>query len=162
MVDVKTLHIGSHVRLKEPYVIPYVIPYADGCKAITKIIRVSTLTERKIVFYPLTRNCEKKLRYVLAEEVDPIPITEELLKEMGFAKVFGSEIVMPTYFKLMLCGKYPIEVTYWGDETNSKGKEWVVHVDNPDCSSIGGVEVQYLHELESFVYLCTGEELIKE
>lgn len=157
MVDTKTLRIGSHVRLKEPFV----IPYADGCKAITKIIKVSTLTEKKIGFYPLTMGCEKKLHYVLAKEVDPIPITEELLKELGFIREYDALIKRP-FLKLRFCDKYPIKVTYWGEWTNSKGKKWVAHVDNPDCDSIGGVDVQYLHELESFVCLCTGEELIEE
>lgn len=157
MVDTKTLRIGSHVILKEPYV----IPYSDGCKAITKIIKVSTLTENKIGFYPLIRGGEKKLHYVLAKEVDPIPITEELLKELGFIGKY-EELIRRPFYKLWLCDMYPIELTYWGEETNSKAKEWVLHVDNPDCCSIGGMELQYLHELESFVYLCTWKELIEE
>lgn len=158
MVDINTLSIGIHVRLKEPYVIPYI----DGCKAITEIIKVSTLTERKIGFFPLARCGEKKLHYVLAEKVEPIPITEEILKELGFVNVFGSGIGMPSYFKLMLRDKYPIEVTYWGEKTNIKGKEWTALVDNPDGTTLGDMDAQYLHELESFVYLCTGKELIEE
>lgn len=157
MVDVKALHIGSHLRLKEPFVIPYL----DGGTAVTEIIKANILTKSKIGFFPLSRyRGMETLHYVLVEEVDPIPITEELLKELGFIIEYEAVIKKP-FFKLWLCDKYPIEITYWGEETNSKGKEWVVHVDNPDCSSIGGVDVQYLHELESFVYLCTGEELIR-
>ena len=84
-----------------------------------------------------------------ASEFDPIPITEELLTELGFEKCHrtpnGFEVAYDyidkeshTLMEVAKCKNIP---------------EWRVQ-----C--VGWTLVRYLHELEAFVYLTTKQRLI--
>ncbi len=144
MIDIRQLHIGAHIEF------------------YGKRIRIDALSNGEEDALIQTKDAIDGIwKAQLARKFDPIPITEELLKELGFEQFFEDVVPNFHYWKIILNG-YPIEITYWGEERNSKGKEWSVHIDNEDCVGIGGMDVQYLHELENFVFLCTGEELIEE
>lgn len=125
-VDVKTLRIGSHILV-------------DG-----KRERVRGLDEDDglIVRFPA--------EYVMANEVEPIPITAELLKELGFVNTSSTRRI--TYTK---------ESEYedsWIEFKNLKGR-WDLFVSNNNLD--GRTPVRYLHEAEAFLAL-HGVELIKE
>lgn len=123
MIDINTLHIGSHVLIggerREVFGL--------GCG------RVSYLP------HPVSSISES----VLAEEVEPIPITEELLRELGLLK-------MEEHGSVSVWMNRNIRIDIIGERMTA-----MVGI---DCIS----PVRYLHELEAFLYLTTKTELIKE
>ena len=131
MIDINTLHIGSHVLIdgqrREIFGL--------GCG------RVSYLP------HPLSSVAES----VLADSVEPIPITEELLTELGFINTSSTRRIVYT--------KGCEYDGLWVEVRNLKDR-WEVFVSNNDWD--GRMAVRYLHELEAFLYLTTKTELIKE
>lgn len=127
MIDPKELHIGSHILY-------------NG-----KRERVRGLDEDNglIIRFPA--------EYVLANEVESIPITEELLKELGFGNTSSTRRIV--YTKGCEYDGLLVEVRNLKDQ-------WEVFVSNNDWD--GRMAVRYLHELEAFLYLTTKTELIKE
>lgn len=127
MIDINTLHIGSHILY-------------NG-----KRERVRGLDEDNglIIRFPA--------EYVLANEVESIPITEELLKELGFVNTSSTRRIVYT--------KGCEYDGLWVEVRNLKDR-WEVFVSNNDWD--GRIVVRYLHELEQFLYLTTKTELIKE
>ena len=119
-IDINTLHIGSHVLY-------------NG-----KRERVRGLDEDNglIIRFPA--------EYVLASDVEPIPIPPELLTELGFeiAEEFGAFTVWK---------KDKLIVKIIGE------RKVVAFIDK-----MHSLEIRYLHELEAFLYLTTKTELIKE
>lgn len=123
-VDIKQLRIGSHILV-------------NG-----KRERVRGLDEDNglIVRFPA--------EYVMANEVEPIPITAELLVELGFRKEDG-------FMRL------------WSKDNNGRFSyiefstvrdKWRLYASGTDgCNTV----VRYLHEAESFLSL-HNNELIKE
>lgn len=115
-IDVKTLRIGSHILV-------------DG-----KRERVRGLDEDNglIVRFPA--------EYVLASEVEPIPISPELLKELGL------NVISPGCFEHWFLGNFDLthntDSCYWDYE--------------------GDIRVEFLHELEDLYYLKYGVELIPD
>lgn len=65
MIDIRTLHIGSHVSV-------------DG-----KYVRICGITKRKVGYHATEKPCEH-LQYARLNEVKPILLTIELLTELGF------------------------------------------------------------------------------
>ena len=115
-VDVKTLRIGSHVLV-------------NG-----KRERVRGLDEDNglIVRFPA--------EYVMANEVEPISITPDLLKELGFK------------YKREGCWEH-----WWKDgfdlQHRDESEYWHFH---------GEIGLEYLHEIEALYYMIYGVELIKK
>lgn len=90
--------------------------------------------------------------------LDPIPITEELLVKNGFEK------------KLLIDGneKYDDWVEFEKDFdkfflslrhcSNSIERDWYVHIDNDYRCGVGGMDVEYVHQLQN-VCRVAGYEL---
>lgn len=125
-VNVKQLRIGSHILV-------------NG-----KRERVRGLDEDNglIIRFPA--------EYVNANDVEPIPITAELLKELGFVNTSSSRRI--TYTK---GSEYEDS---WIEFKNLKGR-WEIFVSKDNWD--GRTVVRYLHEAEAFLALY-GVELIKE
>lgn len=119
MIDIKTLHIGSHVCV-------------GG-----KRVRICGITKRKIGYHATGKPCEH-LRYARLDEIEPIPITPELLKELGFAYRDNS------YWERWFIGDFTIE-----------RKEHSPYFDYDD-----NIRLEYLHELENLYYMIYNKELI--
>lgn len=126
MIDVKTLRIGSHINV-------------NG-----KRERVRGLDEDNglIIRFPA--------EYVLASEVEPIAITPDLLKELGFKwrKSAGSWCISDKkhgYFYATICSDSTCIVTHY-----------------PKFGFQSRVVCIYLHELEAFAYLIAKTELIPD
>jgi hypothetical protein len=87
------------------------------------------------------------------DEIEPIPVTIEILESIGFKE--DTALVKFYRYWHKDC-KYKLDV----DEgyTNS-GKRWSVHIDNDVCNTIGSGEFAYLHELQNLVRVITGHEL---
>lgn len=95
-----------------------------------------------------------KLMQVGGYEFDPIPITEELLKELGFEEDTSEEIDRRYYSKVYDLWLEPCEDMLVQMLLNAiDGKTW-------QCITGGMAFVKYLHELENFVYLTNKKELI--
>lgn len=83
-----------------------------------------------------------------AEVMQPIPITEELLKELGFDK---SETKQYDWYKHIDDFSIFIRIVKRGRYRAEVYSEFSHH---------GNMVCYYLHELETFVYLTTKKELI--
>lgn len=121
MIDVKTLRIGSHVCV-------------GG-----KHVRICGITKRKVGYHENGKPCEH-LRYARLNEVEPIPITPELLEKIGFGYRDN------TYWEHWFLGSFDIE-----------------REDVSSCFNFSGdIRLEFLHELENLYYTTYGKELIKE
>lgn len=126
-IDILSLRIGSHILV-------------NG-----KRERVRGLDEDNglIVRFPA--------EYVLASEVEPIAISPELLKELGFKfrkSAGGSWCISDKkggYFYATVCSDSTCIVTHY-----------------PDFGFQPRVVCTYLHELEAFTYLISQTELIPD
>lgn len=114
-IDIKSLRIGSHILV-------------DG-----KRERVRGLDEDNglIIRFPA--------EYVLASEVEPIAITPELLKELGFEDD-KTDIVKRV-------GGYFV---YFHQINNLR---WRVSLEEENCTNYGNTLCRYLHEAEAFLAL---------
>lgn len=132
MIDINTLTIGSHVLFNGERV------EIEGISKIGLVYGVKTIND-ETWYHP--------------DDLDPIPITEELLTELGFEK--GGSNAYTKYFceseyfeRVIQCCflndyRSTWTITYWDD-------------DNRDYH----IGAEYLHELEAFVYLTTKQRLI--
>ena len=90
------------------------------------------------------------------DEIEPIPVTKEILKEMGFEEFDFLPLEGIFYRYWDKEGKYKLDVDhYFG---NSE-KKWHVHIDDDVCSTIGSGEFTYVHELQNLVRVITGQSL---
>ena len=137
MIDINTLHIGSHVRIGDKMHRIAAIDALNGQIGID-----AYTTDAKGVKHPFGYK---------VEEVEPIPITEELLMELGFVNTSSTRRIVYT--------KGCEYDGLWVEVRNLKDR-WEVFVSDNDWD--GRMVVRYLHELEAFLYLTTKTELIKE
>lgn len=131
-VDIKSLRIGSHVMW-------------NG-----KRRKVDAITEEGIAFR--IADTERKMYdSATIESVEPIAITPELLKELGFEfrkSAGGSWCISDKkggYFYATVCSDSTCIVTHY-----------------PDFGFQSRVVCTYLHELEAFAYLIAQTELIPD
>lgn len=90
------------------------------------------------------------------DEIEPIPVTKEILKAIGFEEYEDLPLEGKFYRYWDKDCKYKLDVRdFW---TNSQRK-WYVHVDNDVCNTIGSGEFDYVHELQNLVRVITGHEL---
>ena len=73
-------------------------------------------------------------------EIEPIPITDELLLKCGF-KQCGY------LFKTLFIEMYEVE------------KGWHLHIDNERFETALSITIKYVHQLQNAYYLATGKEL---
>ena len=84
-----------------------------------------------------------------ASVLEPIPITEELLLKNGFIKNdYLREIVDIKEYEKQIdkC------LVSFRDTSNTIGRDWYIHIDNRDCCSVGGCDVQYVNQAQN---ICT-------
>lgn len=114
--------------------------------------------------YSNVLRCPYKLLNVLhnsrKEDYDPIPVTEYMLKRIGFEEYEDLPLEGKFYRYWDKNHKYKLDVrNFW---TNSK-REWYVHIDNGVCETIGSGEFDYLHELQNLVRInCRADLPITE
>lgn len=105
-----------------------------------KRVRVCGITKRKIGYHHPGGRKDTHLCYARLNEVEPIRITPELLTEIGFEhKDHG-------YFELWWKGGFTL--------THKPESVYYTHD--------GGIDVEFLHELESLYCIIYGVELIKD
>ena len=142
MIDPKTLYIGSHVMVDgvRARVIRIDEPKDEHEIPPCTLLRFKTLSDGK--WYDCGGPAD-------SGKVEPIPITAELLTELGFE--LGNSI-----WRKML---NPEQCIYLCGDDSLGNYDVRIHVAPCGFSSF---ECTYLHELEAFLYLTTKTELIKE
>jgi hypothetical protein len=88
-----------------------------------------------------------------ASLIDPITITEELLLKNGFKKrllIEGNERYDDWVSYEKEVNGYFLEMRHC---SNSIERDWYVHIDNNYRCGIGGVDVEYVHQLQNFLTL---------
>ena len=129
-IDIKTLRIGSHILVK-------------GVRA--RVVRLSTLRyDENEAFHLLVRGISPDTGkvgevgcFVDDKAVQPIPITPELLKELGLNVI--SHGCSEHWFLGNFDLTHNTDSCYWDYE--------------------GDIQVEFLHELEDLYYLKYGVEL---
>ena len=130
-INVKTLRIGSHILV-------------NG-----KRVRVFGIGNNAIFYLPSIVSSVCKEAEI--EQIEPIAITPELLKELGFQfrkSAGGSWCISDKkggYFYATVCSDSTCVVTHY-----------------PDFGFQSRVVCTYLHELEAFAYLIAKTELIPD
>ena len=92
-----------------------------------------------------------------AISLDPITITEELLLKNGFTKellIEGNERYDDWVSYNKKVNGYFLEIRHC---SNSIERDWFIHVDNSHHCSIGGIDIEYVHQLQNFCALCGFE-----
>lgn len=126
MIDIKTLRPGLHVSV-------------DGERK-----------EVKSVSNPWIFLDDNKPYH--GDELDPIPLTAELMQELGFEQ---EETSNPDSIKLR---KGDVTLSSLYTQTS-----WKLEIDSDEDYLIYILTtIKYLHELEQFIYLTNGKELIEE
>ena len=130
-MDIKSLRIGSHIAI-------------NG-----KRVRVFGIGNNAIFYLPSIVSSVCKEAEI--EQIEPIAITPELLKELGFQfrkSAGGSWCISDKkggYFYATVCSDSTCVVTHY-----------------PDFGFQSRVVCTYLHELEAFAYLIAKTELIPD
>lgn len=124
-VDIDSLIIGCHIRVngKRAKVISVESTGIVGCRADDDWLKVTS------------------------DDIEPIPLTHELLDELGFEED-------KTDIAKRVGGYY----IYFHQINNLR---WRVSLEEENCTNYGNCIVRYLHEAESFLGL-HNVELIKE
>lgn len=123
-IDPKELRIGSHVEyMGERWEVAYIAP------------------KNKVLYYALFQK-NRPLLEVFPLEVNPIPLTPELLTELGF------EYRESTYFKHWFKGGFDLE------REIDKDTKYFDYDDE--------IRLEYLHELENLYNMIYTDELIND
>ena len=80
--------------------------------------------------------------------LEPIPVTVDMLKRIGFEKYEDSPLERNFYRYWDKEYRYKLDVDEW--YTNS-GRKWSIHIDNDVCNTLGSGEFTYVHELQNLV-----------
>ena len=125
MIDVKDLMVGNWVKSPQ---------------GITQVHNV--LTDKII-----TKNDKKGVYFYHTTDIEPIPVTVDILKRIGFEAHKG---ICPKTFYRYWDKEYRYKLDVDPDFCNSDRK-WSIHIDNGDCETIGCGEFTYVHELQNLV-----------
>ena len=93
--------------------------------------------------------------YYRENEIEPIPVTKEILEKIGFEAHKG---ICPKTFYRYWDKEYRYKLDVDPDFCNSDRK-FSIHIDNGDCETIGCGEFTYVHELQNLTRCITGHSL---
>lgn len=133
MVNVKDLMVGNWVKSPQ---------------GITQVHNV--LTDKII-----TKNDKRGVYCYHTTDIEPIPVTLDILKRIGFEAHKG---ICPKTFYRYWDKEYRYKLDVDPDFCNSDRK-FSIHIDNGDCNTIGCGEFTYVHELQNLVRIITGHNL---
>ena len=86
-------------------------------------------------------------------EAEPVIITDKILDWLEFGENQHKGIRVFEKF----VGECYVTVDKYG--INKHGCNWRVHIDNERFETIGHADIQYVHELQNIIRLCTGCDL---
>lgn len=93
--------------------------------------------------------------------LDPIPITEDLLLKNGFTKkllIEGNEKYDDWVEFEKDFGKFFLSIRHC---SNSIERDWHVQIDNDYRCSVGGMDIEYVHQLQNVVKVAGYEIELK-
>lgn len=132
MIDVKELHVGAHVVF-------------DGMQCRVEYIG-------RIIISVITPNGDWIPVNVNDDRLQPIPITRDLLDELGFKgrfrKYFDYDLNDDEFQEIEFCRIR--ETEWWRVNVYDVGKNW------------GNLVCRYLHQAEFFVSMTIGKNLIND
>ena len=120
MIDTKDLRLGNYVLERNGYLMKVVAIFDD-------------------VAYLDFEGNEADVWEEQMEEIKPLPLSDELLKDLGFVKLMNDRFLL-----------YPIEL-------EKIGEDFVLLL--PKNETVIGTKVVGLHHLQNFYYIITGKEL---
>ena len=94
-------------------------------------------------------------QWLREEAYDPIPVTEDMLKRIGFEEKKG---IYPETLYRYWDKEYRYKLDVYPDFSNSDRK-FSIHIDNEYCETIGSGEFTYVHELQNLVRINCREDL---
>lgn len=103
-----------------------------------KVVKVEQITKHKIGYH--TKPNETRMNYARLCEIEPIPITDELLLKNGFEQC-------DYMFKTLFIEMYEV--------TNG----WHLHIDNEHFETALSITIKYVHHLQNAYQLVTGKDL---
>ena len=103
-----------------------------------KVVKVEQITKHKIGYH--TEPNETRMNYARLCEIEPIPITEELLLKNGFEQC-------DYMFKTLFFEMYEVE------------NGWHLHIDNDKFETAIALTIKYLHQMQNAYHLVAGKEL---
>lgn len=106
-----------------------------------EVVKVEQITKHKIGYH--TKPNETRMNYARLCEVEPIPITEELLTKSGFVKRIYSD-------KIFAHGEGMLSTVYFIEST-------MIDIRTEDNNAT--ILCKHLHQLQNAYYLVTGKEL---
>lgn len=86
------------------------------------------------------------------KDLNPIKITETFLIRNGF-DVKEEEFKNEVYYERELKG---FNIIGRKDVVNLSETDWYFHIDNCDMNSVGGGDINYIHQLQNMILLFTG------
>ena len=95
-------------------------------------------------------------QWLREEAYDSIPVTEDMLKRIGFEEYEDSPLERNFYRYWDKEYRYKLDVH--PDFCNSDRK-FSIHIDNEYCETIGCGEFTCIHELQNLVRVITGQNL---
>lgn len=120
MIDTKDLRLGNYVLERNGYLMKVVAIFDD-------------------VAYLDFEGNEADVWEEQMEDIQPLPLSDELLKDLGFVKLMNDRFLL-----------YPIEL-------EKIGEDFVLLL--PKNETVIGTKVVGLHHLQNFYYNITGKEL---
>lgn len=115
--------------------------------------RVEQVTKRKVGYH--VEPCEHRMHYLRLCEVQPIPLTSDLLERYGFGRVPQPECLNPYYWKLEKRDE-DYELLYRIEAYNTPFRGMLIHISNKsDCENISFCkQIEHFHELQHALRLC--------
>ena len=147
---ISTLHLKqNNMELRD-------LRYSDNVLRNGKVITITGILDRYdsniITFYDSERE-DYYSCYIT--DLKPIPISDALLLKLGFDKHDCSDLGLDIEYELATKKGF-ISVS---NVSNSKGKDYSVQIDNLAHTSVGGMDIACLHELQHIVWDCLKVEL---
>ena len=137
MIDIREIRVGNCFNIKNRKELVFV----DSILSLDNEILYSTWHDEKHSYADIS--------YFI-----PIPISEEILLELGFKKEVD-DVINREYYRLRLNG-FCIDINRY---SNTLGRDYSVHIDNDCCDSVLSGDIQYLHQLQNYIYDSTKQEL---
>ena len=88
------------------------------------------------------------------KEFNPIKITEDIILKLGFQKEVDE--ISRKGFYMYLPNGFRVDINKY---SNTLGRDYGIHIDNLSCDSVLSGDIQYLHQLQNYIYDATKQEL---
>ena len=136
MVNIKDLMVGNFVKSPQ------------GVVEVHNVLTDSIMT----------KSDKKGICISRATNIEPIPVTEEMLKRIGFEEDTTAGEPWPFWRYWDKDGRYKLDV-YPDELYCNSDRKFGLHIDNDVCNTIGSGEFTYVHELQNLVRVIAGHDL---